>query len=373
MSAFGPFIMDLYLPSLPELQAYFNTSASFTQVSLMTAMIGLGFGQLLIGPISDKYGRKTPLLVSLAIYTLSSFALIFSPNIHVLITLRGIQGLSAAGAVVSSRAIATDLYSGKELGRFFAMLMTVHGIAPVISPMVGSALLTFTDWHGVFVVLTALGCVLILAVSRFYESLPVERRINRSILQTFKIYPKILANRTFMGFISMQAFGFGGMFGYISASPFIFQSNFGLSPLAFGLCFGANGLAVMTGANVSQRVDRRKALAFGAFLYFAATWYVAFALNTGLGFWFVEPAFFAMMLSLGCIFPTVSMQAMASERQNAGSASAMLGFCPFLLGAIVSPLVGVGNIFLSTSIALCISSLLVVLMYFKVRGKLVFQ
>ena len=137
-------------------------------------MIGMAVGQLILGPVSDKVGRKKPLVISLIIFTLTSVALIFAPNIHVLITLRAIQGLSAAGSVVLSRAIATDLYRGRELGTFFALLMTVHGIAPVISPMAGSFLLTFTDWHGVFVSLTILGLMLLTAVLFYHESLAVK-------------------------------------------------------------------------------------------------------------------------------------------------------------------------------------------------------
>ena len=267
MSAFGPFMMDLYLPALPELQSFFNTSASLTQVSLMTSMVGLGAGQLLLGPISDKFGRKKPLLLSLLVYTLASIALVFSPNIHVLITLRAIQGLAASGAVVMSRAIAADLYSGRELGKFFVMLMTVHGLAPVLSPMAGSALLTFTDWRGVFVSLTLLGIVLIAAVFNFVESLPAERRLKGSIFKSFLVYPKIFANKTFMSFVTMQALGFAGLFAYISSSPFIFQKIFGMAPLAFSMCFGANGLAVMTGAQITQRTNRSMALKIGVLTF----------------------------------------------------------------------------------------------------------
>lgn len=149
----------------------------------MTAMIGMAVGQLILGPVSDKVGRKKPLVISLIIFTLTSVALIFAPNIHVLITLRAIQGLSAAGSVVLSRAIATDLYRGRELGTFFALLMTVHGVAPVISPMAGSFLLTFTDWHSVFVSLTILGLALLTAVLFYHESLPPEKRFHKPLLQ----------------------------------------------------------------------------------------------------------------------------------------------------------------------------------------------
>jgi len=141
LSAFGPFVVDLYLPSLPQLATFFETSASMTQLTLTTAMIGLAVGQLLLGPLSDKFGRKIPLIISLVIYIISTVLIVYAPNIEAMIALRVIQGLSSAGSVVISRAVATDLYRGREMTRFFGLLMTINGLAPIISPILGSLLL----------------------------------------------------------------------------------------------------------------------------------------------------------------------------------------------------------------------------------------
>lgn len=149
LSAFGPFVMDLYLPSLPQLADFFATSTSMTQLTLTTAMLGLAVGQLVFGALSDKFGRKKPLIISLVIYIISTIAIVFSPNIETMIALRVVQGLSSAGSVVISRAIVADLYKGQAMTRFFGLLLTINGLAPIFSPITGSFLLEFTDWRGI--------------------------------------------------------------------------------------------------------------------------------------------------------------------------------------------------------------------------------
>jgi len=248
LSAFGPFITDLYLPALPGMGEYFHTSASMVQLTLTTSMIGLGLGQLFIGPISDKYGRIRPLMVSLAIYIASTLLIVFTQDIEGMIVLRAIQGLSSAGSVVLSRAIAADLYQGEELSRFFALLMSVNGIAPIVSPVFGALLLQFTNWRGIFVVLVLIGVVLMAFCLRLEETHPPHKRMTGSLLSIFTVLGKILTNRTFMGFAGIQALIMGVLFAYIASSSFIFQTAYGVGKFAYGLCFGLNGAALVAGA-----------------------------------------------------------------------------------------------------------------------------
>ena len=147
LSAFGPFVVDLYLPSLPQLAQFFATTPSMTQLTLTTAMIGLAVGQLLLGPMSDKFGRKKPLILSLVIYIISTVCIIFSPNVETMIVLRVVQGLFSAGSMVISRAVATDLYRGREMTRFFGLLMTINGIAPIISPTMSAGKACLLSWR----------------------------------------------------------------------------------------------------------------------------------------------------------------------------------------------------------------------------------
>ena len=370
LSAFGPFVVDLYLPSLPQLASFFETSASMTQLTLTTAMIGLAVGQLLLGPLSDKFGRKKPLIISLVIYIISTVLIVFSPNIETMIVLRVIQGLSSAGSVVISRAVATDLYRGREMTRFFGLLMTINGIAPIISPILGSLLLEYISWKGVFVFLALIGVIVLFFCFRLKESLSAENRLQGSIFATFSTFGVIIKNRLFMSYVGIESFLLGTMFAYIAASPFILQSFYGLSAFIFSLCFGANGAALVIGANIGGKLPNRQALAIGVLAFVVAALYTIAVLIIQPYWLFVEIGFFAMLLLMGITFPAISTLAMESERQYAGSASALLGFAPFFLGGVVSPLVGIGNIFYSTALVILACGVLGLAIYWSIRHKI---
>ena len=370
LSAFGPFVVDLYLPSLPQLASFFETSASMTQLTLTTAMIGLAVGQLLLGPLSDKFGRKIPLIISLVIYIISTVLIVYAPNIESMIVLRVIQGLSSAGSVVISRAVATDLYRGREMTRFFGLLMTINGIAPIISPILRSLLLEYISWKGVFVFLALIGVIVLLFCFRLKESLSIENRLQGSIFATFSTFGVIIKNRLFMSYVGIESFLLGAMFAYIAASPFILQSFYGLSAFIFSLCFGANGAALVIGANIGGKLPNRQALAIGVLAFVVAALYTIAVLIIQPHWLFVEIGFFAMLLLMGITFPAISTLAMESERQYAGSASALLGFAPFFLGGIVSPLVGIGNIFYSTALVILACGVLGLAIYWSIRHKI---
>ena len=370
LSAFGPFVVDLYLPSLPQLASFFETNASMTQLTLTTAMIGLALGQLLLGPLSDKFGRKKPLIISLVIYIISTVLIVFSPNIETMIVLRVIQGLSSAGSVVISRAVATDLYRGREMTRFFGLLMTINGLAPIISPILGSLLLEYISWKGVFVFLALIGVIVLIFSFRLKESLSVENRLQGSIFSTFLTFGVIIKNRLFMSYVGIQSFLLGSMFAYIAASPFILQSFYGLSAFIFSLCFGANGAALVIGSNVGGKMSNGKALAIGVLGFVVVALYTIAVLIIQPYWLFVEIGFFAMLLLMGITFPAISTLAMESERQYAGSASALLGFAPFFLGGVVSPLVGIGNIFYSTALVILACGVLGLAIYWSIRHKI---
>ena len=367
LSAFGPFVVDLYLPSLPQLAQFFDTTASMTQLTLTTAMIGLAVGQLLLGPMSDKFGRKMPLIISLLIYIISTILLIFSPNIETMIVLRPVQGLSSAGSVVISRAVATDLYRGREMTRFFGLLMTINGIAPIISPILGSLLLEYIGWKGVFFFLAIIGIVVLLFCLRLKESLIIEKRLKGSVLSTFFTFGKIIKNRLFMSYVGIESFLLAAMFAYIAASPFILQSFYGLIAFTLSLCFGANGAALVIGANIGGKLSNRKALSFGVLGFGVVVLYTISTLIIQPNWFLVEIGFFLMLLMVGLTFPAISSLAMESERQYAGSASALLGFTPFFLGGIVSPLVGIGNIFYATAVVILVCAFISLIIYFLIR------
>ena len=362
LSAFGPFVTDLYLPALPLMSNYFSASTSTIQLTLTGSMVGLALGQLLIGPISDKLGRKKPLLISLIVYLISTVAIIILPNIYAMIILRFIQGISSAGAVVISRAVSTDLYKGKEMAQFFALLMAVNGLAPILSPVLGSLLLEFTDWRGIFIALAAIGIIIIIASLKFHESLAEQKRLNVPITKTYHSIVLVSQNKLFTALVFIQGFALAAMFAYIAASPFILQTHYNLSAISYSICFGLNGFAIVLGSKISGRFNEKKGIKLGLTMMLIISIYLPFL--------FVEVGFFLLLLGLGLILPAGSALAMGLERKRAGSASALFGFLPFFLGGIVSPLVGIGNIFYSSSIAIVICCVIPFVIYKVIEKKL---
>lgn len=187
LSAFGPFMTDLYLPAFPEIKNYFATTASLVQLSLTFGMIGLAGGQLIIGPLSDKYGRRYPLVLSLVVFVVSTIVCLFSRTIGLFILFRLFQGLSAAGGVVIVRSIVVDLYEGKDFSHFFALLSGVQGLAPIVAPVIGGALLEITNWQGIYMVLLLIGVIILLMSMRFRESLSMEKRVTGSVMATLSV------------------------------------------------------------------------------------------------------------------------------------------------------------------------------------------
>ncbi|MEZ7740392.1 multidrug effflux MFS transporter [Gemella sanguinis] len=371
LSAFGPFVTDLYLPALPLMSNYFSASTSTIQLTLTGSMVGLALGQLLIGPISDKLGRKKPLIISLIVYLISTVAIIILPNIYAMIILRFIQGISSAGAVVISRAVSTDLYKGREMAQFFALLMAVNGLAPILSPVLGSLLLELTDWRGIFIALAIIGIIIIIIASlKFHESLAEQKRLNVPITKTYHSIVLVSQNKLFTALVFIQGFALAAMFAYIAASPFILQTHYNLSAISYSLCFGLNGFAIVLGSKISGRFNEKKGIKLGLTMMLIISIYLAFILSLMLPFLFVEVGFFLLLLGLGLILPAGSALAMGLERKRAGSASALFGFLPFFLGGIVSPLVGIGNIFYSSSIAIVICCVIPFVIYKVIEEKL---
>lgn len=357
LAAFGPFVTDMYLPGLPSMTLYFDTTASMVQLGITTAMLGLGFGQIIVGPLSDKYGRKLPLILSLWLFIFSTIACILSWNIGAFIFFRFLQGMAGAGGIVISRSVATDCYFGKELAKAFAMISAVNGLAPILAPIGGGVMLKFTNWLGIFTFLLILGVILLLLCLRLKESLPSERRIKVSTFSSFRAFIPLLGKRKFMGYVLIQAFVFGMIFAYISSSPFILQEHYQLSPLDYSLCFAVNAVALIIGITFASRFRNiRTGVVSGVIGSFVLSVF------TGLTLWYEMPIVYfeiALFLNLifgGLVLPTSTALALDTERQNAGAASAIFGAVSFLAGGLVSPLVGIGNILHSTAIIMIVSS-----------------
>ena len=357
LSAFGPFMTDLYLPAFPELMEYFGTTTSLIQLSLTFGVIGLAAGQLVIGPLSDKYGRRRPLILSLTVFVVSTLICLLCRDVITFICFRLLQGIAAAGGVVISRSIAVDLYEGKEFTRFFAMLSAVQGLAPIVAPIAGGLLLGITDWRGIFAVLLLIGVAILAAAFRFRESLPEERRQTGSVLATFANFRSVLGNKHFVCYMLIQSFAMGVLFAYISSSPFIFQTEYGLTPVMYSVCFAFNGLAIMTGNLIVPRFgSEERALGIGACCQLIAALVLAVCLMGGWSVVAIEIGFLVLLFCVGMVLPTSTSLALALERKNSGNASAMLGFFQFTFAGLVAPLVGLGEVSVATSWVIVIAS-----------------
>jgi MFS transporter, DHA1 family, multidrug resistance protein len=348
LAALGPLTIDMYLPSFPTIASEYGTTASLVQISLTACLLGIGLGQLIIGPMSDVIGRRKPLLIFLALYFIASVACAFAPNITVFIATRFMQGFSAAAGLVLSRAIVRDLYSGRELTKFFALIMLINNMAPILAPIAGAGILTFTDWSGVFLVLGAVGILLLLIVtSRLKETLAEDKRVPNNIGETFKSFFSLIRNRTFAGYALTQSFMVAGIFAYVSGTPFVYQNIYGASPQDFSLLFGMNGIGIMIGTQLvgllNNRVSETRFLQIGLMISSTAGFFLLLAiLLHGPLLSIVIPIFF-FVASIGIISTSSFSLAMQEQGHIAGSAAALLGLLPFVLGSITAPLVGIAG------------------------------
>ena len=328
-------------------------------MSLTSSMIGLAGGQLLIGPASDRYGRRMPLILSMALFIVSTLACLFAWNIESFVFFRIFQGIAGAGGVVISKSVAADLYQGKALNDFFSLLMVINGLAPIVAPVLGGFIMRYTDWEGIFIILLAVGVILFVVSVRFRESLPPERRIPGSVWRSFGKFVPIIRNGSFMHYVWIQTFSMGVFFTYIASSPFLIQEHFRLDAFAYSLCFAINASGMIVGSRITPRFsDVFSALRTGVYgLSIASGLFVAVLFAGGL-FYVMEALLFIMMVFLGMILPTSTSLALTLERKNAGGASAVIGFFLFIFGAIVSPMTGFGPMVLSISIMTLLCCLL---------------
>ena len=347
-AAIGPLSIDMYLPSLPALAEDLQSSTSVAQLSLTAFLLGIALGQLLLGPLSDQKGRRLPLILSLIVYCLSSILCASAPSIEVLVLLRFMQGLSGAGGMVISRAIVRDLYTGVELTKFFSLLMLINGAAPILAPVMGGQLLHFTSWRGVFIVLGILSIVMITAA--FFcipETLSSENRSSGGAKQTLRTFKGLFRDRVFMGYVLTQGFVNASMFSYISGSPFVIQKIFGASPQTFSFIFAMNGVGIIIASQVTGRLAGRfkesNMLRVGLGISLSGGLLLNSMLALGAGLPGVLPALFLVVSSVGVVSTTCFSLAMQSQGKTAGSAAALLGLMPFVLGSIMAPLVGIGN------------------------------
>lgn len=344
--ALGPLSIDMYLPALPELRDEFTASESAAQLTLTGMLVGLAFGQLVIGPLSDAFGRRLPLLVGLLAHGVASLLVATAPTIAVLSGVRVFQGFAGAAVSVVAMAMVRDLFQGAAMARLMSRLMLVIGIAPILAPSLGSVVLRSTSWRGVFVTL-AVAAVLLTALAfvALRETLPPERRTPATLRATVGAYRTLFADRSFLALALIGGLSMSALFVYVSGASFVLQDGFGLSPAEFAVVFGGNAAALIAASQLNPVLLRR----FGLVAVLAsanAMGVVAAAvlLVTGLtGFGGLLGALLPMAVVLAgaaFVMPNVPALALARHGNTAGSAAAVLGFLQFGVGAAVAPVVG---------------------------------
>ena len=378
LAAFGPFVTDFYLPTLPEQTTDFHTSTAMVQLGLSNIMWGLAAGQLLVGPISDRRGRKKPLFWCLVLFAVTTAVAAAATEIHVFLVMRFFEGLGAAGAIVLSRSIAADRYTGRELGSFMGVMGAIQGIAPITAPMLGALIADAAGWRGIFWILFGTGVVLaFITLFVFVETLPrsrinsVERSSNGTQRESIReSSAKLIADPVFCGIVFQQLLASGILFGHISSSPFIFRGHFDLSPELYGLTFGLLALGITAGAVISSRIDPLKALGVGAVGMLVCAVFVAVCFITNLSLWAVLPFYFLLMAFLGLTLPAAMTAALTLHRQRAGFAAAVIGSVGFVGGGLVAPLTAIGEVTRTASIIFVVCGVLLVLISFWLNRRM---
>ncbi|WP_405089983.1 multidrug effflux MFS transporter [Micromonospora sp. NBC_01392] len=345
--AVGPLTIDMYLPALPAIVDDFATTSAAVQLTLTGTLAGLALGQLLIGPLSDAVGRRRPLIAGLVLHVLASSLCVVAPNVAVLGALRVVQGLGVAATAVVAMAVVRDLFSGAAFATLLSRLLLVMGAAPILAPTLGSGVLRWTDWTGVFVVLAAFGVLLVvIAALGLPETLPPARRRRGGVVATAALYGSLLRDRVFVGLVLVAGLAMAALFAYVAGSSFVLQQGYGLDEQQFGLAFGAGAVGLIGATQYNVRLLRRfppqrilvASLAAGTLAGLAL---VVFAATDVGGLPALLVSLWLVLAAAGLAMPNAPALALSRHGEAAGTASALLGAVQFGVGAVAAPLVGV--------------------------------
>jgi len=358
LTALASVVNNMFSPAMPALVSAFGIEATTAQLGLTASLLGLALGQVIIGPLTDRLGRRTPLLVSMALLAVASAASLLATSMPVLLAVRVLQGLAAGGGIVIARSMASDLNQGNALIKTLAFINVFNGLFPIVTPMAGGALTQAMGWQGPMVGTLAVAVLLCLACAWVPESLPESRRAGSSVTATLLLFKEVLRNRTCIFTILHQGAALAVLFGNIALTPFL-VIHYGYSPNAIGLALGANGIFTALGAGSAAAVgsgERGMRVTSTGLLMTAVV--MAVVLLGGMPFWAYEVVISAMLFFVGLTLTSSSGHAMDSARAQAGTASALLGAVGFVVGAVVAPLMGLGNLLTGAAIVYVIAAVL---------------
>ncbi|MFE4469770.1 multidrug effflux MFS transporter [Leifsonia sp. NPDC056824] len=345
LTALGPFTIDMYLPALPTLESDFHVSTAMIQLTLTATTIGFGLGQLLVGPWSDKIGRRIPLIAATGVHIFACLAAAIAPNVELLGIARALMGIGAAAGGVVAMAMVRDLFGGRPLVRMLSRLALVNGLAPVLAPVIGSWLLLVMPWRGIFVVLACYGVFVLGCVSLWIaETLPKARRHDAGHSTVGQRYRSVLSDRVFVGIAIVGAANFTGLFSYLSASPFIFQGLYAFTPQEYGLLFAVNSIGIIIGvqsaARLTKYVGPQWILAVSTAVMFLASVAIVVLDHAHAGLWGVAIPLWFFIAACGFGFPCVQVLALNNHGHEAGTAASLLGALNFGAAGVFSPIVG---------------------------------
>ena len=379
LTALGPFTIDLYLPAFPAVQRELFTTEAVVQLTLTATTIGFAVGQLVVGPLSDRVGRRLPLLIATALHIAASIAIVLAPDVLWVGIFRLVQGIGAAGGAVVAMAMVRDLFGGLPLVRMLSRLALVSGLAPIVAPFIGSQLLRFVDWRGIFVFLTSYGIIVfVLAVIFLVETLPPARRAELGHSSMRERYRSLFSDRIFVGTIIIGGMTFTGLFSYLSSSPFLFQGVYDFSAQEYGLLFGINSLGIVAGVQTSSRIVKYIGpqwilLSASSGMLLSATLILVLD-SAGVGLFGVLIPLWFFIMSCGFAFPMQQVLALNNHGAEAATAASLMGAVNFGLAGLISPIVGlfgVRNAVPMSVLMMTTSVIGILVMLFIVRPKTV--
>lgn len=346
-TAIGPLSLDMYLPAFPAIADDLGVPAAQVQLSITTCMVGLAVGQLIFGPLSDRWGRRRLAVAGVAAYAGLSLLIALAPSAPILIALRFLQGVAGGAGVVIARAVVRDLYAGVAAARFFSRLTLIFGVAPILAPSLGSAVLTVASWHGIFVALGIIALLLALLVAGWLpETLPLQRRSAGGLGEISGTARTLATDRVFLGYALAQSLAFAAMFSYLGSSSFVLQDGYGVSPTGFSLLFGLNalGLIALSQANaglLGHFTPRR--LLTGTLVALTAAGLIVLGAALLGTLILLAAGLFLLVGSLGAVAPNATALALDQHPERAGTAAALMGGLQSVIAAGATPLAGLGE------------------------------
>lgn len=344
MTAFGPMIIDMYLPALPEAQHQFRSSTSEIQLTLSFAMIGLALGQFLFGPLSDAFGRKRMVLIILCIFLLATLCGIFASNLMLFLCIRFVQGFTAGGIIVIAKAFAGDRYQGDLLAKFLASLMVVNGIVTIIMPLLGGLSLTLGSWRIVFVILTVISLLVLIGVVTTMPTTHQSEHISLNFKDIFLDFGSLLKKPRFIIPMLLQGLTYVMLFSFSSASPFITQKLYNMTPQQFSIMVAINGVGLIIVSQIVallvEYINRFKLMIYLTLIQVIGVVLIVITLSMHGPLWILLIAFFLNVCPVTSIGPLGFSMAMEERTGGSGNASSLLGLFQFILGGIISPIVG---------------------------------